>query len=83
MPSEAQARITINKLLEDAGWRFLPDAQGRRENIICEHRISRRVFAPNLDLGRDFERAPGGFAGHVLLNVDGRPVTLVGQARGH
>jgi hypothetical protein len=28
MPSEAQARITINKLLEEAGWRFLPDAQG-------------------------------------------------------
>jgi len=33
MPSEAQSRITINKLLEEAGWRFLPDAQGRRENI--------------------------------------------------
>ena len=31
MPSEAQARITINKMLEEAGWRFLPDAQGRRE----------------------------------------------------
>jgi len=24
MPSEAQDRITINKLLEEAGWRFLP-----------------------------------------------------------
>ena len=27
MPSEAQARITINRLIEEAGWRFLPDAQ--------------------------------------------------------
>jgi hypothetical protein len=26
IPSEAQARITINKMLEEAGWRFLPDA---------------------------------------------------------
>jgi hypothetical protein len=38
--SEAQARITVNKLLEEAGWRFLPDTQGRRENIICEHRVT-------------------------------------------
>lgn len=34
MSSEAQARITIKKLLEKAGWRFLPGSQGRRENII-------------------------------------------------
>ena len=45
MPSEAQARITINKMLEEAGWRFLPDAQGRRENIVCEHRVTRRAFS--------------------------------------
>ena len=40
MPSEAQARITINKMLEDAGWRFLPDGAGNREDINCEHRAS-------------------------------------------
>jgi hypothetical protein len=34
MPSEAQAGVTINKLLEEAGGRLLPDTQGRRENII-------------------------------------------------
>ena len=38
MPSEAQARITINKLLEEASLRFLPDQQERRENIVYEHR---------------------------------------------
>ena len=27
MPSNAQARIAINKLPQDAGWRFLPDKQ--------------------------------------------------------
>ena len=77
MPSEAQARITINKLLEAAGWRFLPDSSGRRENIVCEHRITRKVFAPNLDLGADFQHAPGGFVDYVLLNTDGRPVAVV------
>ncbi len=70
MPSEAQARITINKLLEDAGSRFLPDVQGRRENIVCEHRAKKKVFAPNVDLGADFEHAPDGFVDYVLLNAD-------------
>lgn len=77
MPSEAQARITINRLLEEAHWRFLPDAQGRKENIVCEHRVTGRVFAPSLDLGRDFERAPDGFVDYVLLDIDGRAVAVV------
>lgn len=81
MPSEAQARITINKLLEEAGWRFLPDAQGRRENIVCEHRVTRRVFSPSQDLGQDFEHAPNGFVDYVLLNTDQRPVAVTEAKR--
>ncbi len=77
MPSEAQARIAINRLPEEAGWRFLPDAQGRRENIICEHRAKKKTFAPNVDLGADFEHAPDGFVDYVLLNTEGRPVAVV------
>jgi type I restriction enzyme, R subunit len=77
MPSEAQSRITINKLLEEADWRFLPDAQGRRENIVCEHRVTRKAFAPNADLGSDYQHAPGGFVDYVLLASDGRPVAVV------
>lgn len=77
MPSEAQARITINQLLVAAGWRFLPDAQGRRENIICEHRVKKKVFAPDVDLGADYEHAPDGFVDYVLLNTDDKPVAVV------
>jgi type I restriction enzyme R subunit len=77
MPSEAQARITINKLLEEAGWRFVPDAQGRRENVVCEHRVTRRVFSPGTDLGTDYQHAPDGFVDYVLLNIDGRAVAVV------
>lgn len=80
MPSEAQARITINKLLEAAGWRFLPDGRGH-ENIVCEHRVRKKVFAPNADLGADFEHAPEGFVDYVLLNTDGRPVAVVEAKR--
>src|SRR5437867_351231 len=77
MPSEAQARITINKMLGDAGWRFLPDGDDNRENVILEHRLGGRTFSPNADLGNDFERAPEGFVDYVLLNTDGRAVAVV------
>lgn len=77
MPSEAQARISINRLLEEAGWRFLPDAQGQRENIVCEHRVTKKTFAPNADLGADFEKAPEGCVDYLLLNTDGHPVAVV------
>ena len=81
MPSEAQARITINRMLEEAGWRFLPDAQGRRENIICEHRVTRRAFSPSHDLGKDFERAPQGFVDYMMLYPDQRPVAVTEAKR--
>ena len=81
MPSEAQARITINKLLEETGWRFLPDAEGRRENIICEHRVTRREISASHDLGKDFEHAPQGFVDYLLLNTDQRPVAVLEAKR--
>jgi len=81
MPSEAQARITINKLLEEAGWRFLPDAEGRRENIICEHRVAKGAFSQTQELGKDFERAPQGFVDYLLLNTDQRPVAVLEAKR--
>lgn len=81
MASEAQARITINKMLENAGWRFFPDGEGRRENVILEHRLSGRTFSPNADLGKDFERVPEGFVDYVLLNTDGRAVAVVEAKR--
>ncbi|WMT78840.1 hypothetical protein [Bradyrhizobium sp. Ash2021] len=81
MPSEAQARITINKLLEEAGWRFYPDAQGRLANIICEHRVTGQAFPPGQDLGRDFEQVPQGFVDYVLQNTDQRPVAVVEAKR--
>ena len=81
MPSEAQARITINRMLEDAGWRFQPDKYGQRENIICEHRITKKVFAPDQDFGRDYEHAPQGFVDFLLLNTDQRPVAVVEAKR--
>ena len=77
--TEAQARITINKLLEEAGWRFHPDAHGQTTNIQCEHRVTRAAIAQ--DLGNDFEHAPQGFVDYLLLNTDRRPVAVVEAKR--
>jgi type I restriction enzyme R subunit len=74
MPSEAQARITINKLLEEAGWRLDAGAGGELPNVLCEHRVAKRLSG---DVGRDFEHAPQGFVDYLLLNTDRRPVALV------
>lgn len=81
MPSEAQARITINKLLEAVGWRFAADGRGNAANIICEHRAKKKAFATSADLGADFEHAPEGFVDYLLLNTDGRPVAVVEAKR--
>jgi type I restriction enzyme, R subunit len=35
---KAQARIKINKLLEDAGWRLLDDANGKA-NVLLENNV--------------------------------------------
>jgi type I restriction enzyme R subunit len=80
MKKEAQARIKINKLLELAHWRFFPDARGP-DNIICEHRIAHKVFAPASDFGDDYEKAPSGFVDYLLLNLERHPVALVEAKR--
>ena len=61
MPSEAQARITIDKLLEEAGWRFLPGAEGRSENIICEQPVSKRESSNEPGLRQEFRTRAAGF----------------------
>jgi hypothetical protein len=47
---EAKARIKINKLLEDAGWRFFDDENGPA-NILLENHVKYE------DLGDDFQQA--------------------------
>ena len=48
MSKEAKARININKLLEEAGWRFFDNDQGKA-TIQLESSIKMS------DLGEDFE----------------------------
>src|ERR1035437_1351673 len=79
MQKEAKARIKINKLLEEAGWRFFPSEAGK-ENISLEHRTKKGKFT-NDKLGNDLEGAPDGFIDYLLLNEQNRPVALVEAKR--
>ena len=63
---EAAARIKINKLLENAGWRFFADDKGPA-NIQLEPRVNLTKQALD-DLGENFEQAIKGFIDFLLLN---------------
>ena len=67
---EAKARIKINKLLEDAGWRFFDTEQGKA-NIILESNVK---FS---ELGEDFEKAKGGFIDFLLVDEAQKPLVVV------
>lgn len=68
--TEAQARIRINKLLEEAGWRFFDNERGRT-NILLE---SRAEIKKPVD---DDERSRRGFLDYLLLDDAGFPLVVV------
>lgn len=71
---EAQARIRINELLSQAGWRFFDSEEGRA-NIRLEPGVKYQ------DLGVDFERTKDGYIDFLLLDKDGRPLVVVEAKR--
>jgi len=82
---EAQARIKINKLLEESGWRFIPDENGPA-NIELESgiRISPEDFhklGDNFENIDEFRTIKHGFIDYLLLDVDGNPVAVLEAKR--
>jgi type I restriction enzyme R subunit len=72
---EATARIKINKLLESAGWRFLPNGN-TPANIALEHNVT--IKPADLDsLGDDFEKTKNGFIDFLLLDAKGFPFIVL------
>jgi type I restriction enzyme R subunit len=73
--NEAKARIKINKLLEEAGWRFF-DAEHGKANILLEQNV--KITQPLLDeLGNDFEKTKDGYTDYSLIGADGRVIAVV------
>ena len=71
MPTEARARIKINNLLSEAGWRLIDSTAGKA-NVKLE-------AAMRMDeLGADFERSPKkGAADYLLLDDNRFPVCIL------
>jgi type I restriction enzyme, R subunit len=72
---EAKARIKINKLLEEAGWRFFDDENGPA-NIQLEPNA--KILKKDIDaFGKDFESTKGGFIDFLLLDEKGFPFVVL------
>jgi type I restriction enzyme R subunit len=72
---EAKARIKINKLLEEAGWRFFDNEQGKA-NILLENNV--KITKQKLDeWGEDFESVKNGFIDFLLLDKQGFPFIVL------
>ena len=74
-PKEAQARIRINRLLEQSGWRFFPDGK-LPSNIQLEPSVALTTQVLD-DLGDNFETAAKGFIDFLLLNEKGFPFIVL------
>lgn len=72
---EAKARIKINKLLEDAGWRFFDDENGPA-NIQLEANVKITKQQVN-DYGENFEKVKNGFVDFLLLDENGKPFIVL------
>lgn len=75
MSKEAKARIKINILLEEAGWRFFDSKEGKA-NIVLENKT--KLTQTELDeFGEDFEKTKNGFIDYLLLDNKGFPFIVL------
>lgn len=76
---EAKAKVKINNLLEEAGWRFFDDEKGPA-NVMLETNVK---FTPQMmeELGEDFENVKQGFVDYLLLGKDGKPLAVLEAKR--
>jgi len=75
MQKEAKARIKINNILHDSGWRFFDDEKGAT-NILLENNV--KLTKKTIDeFGNDFEKTPNGYIDFLLLDKKGFPYIVL------
>ncbi|MCX6326567.1 MAG: DEAD/DEAH box helicase family protein [Bacteroidia bacterium] len=74
-PNEAKARIKINNLLQESGWRLLDDSTGTA-NVVLENNIKITHIVAD-DMGEDFEKTSNGYADYLLLDERGFPLIVL------
>jgi type I restriction enzyme R subunit len=73
--NEAHARIKINKLLEEAGWRFFDSKEGGA-NILLENHV--KITQNEIDAwGNDYEKTKNGSLDFLLVDSNNKPVCVL------
>jgi len=72
---EAKARIKINKLLEEAGWRFFDTDEGRA-NVLLENNVKITEQKLN-EFGENFESTSNGYIDFLLLDENSYPIVVL------
>ncbi len=76
---EATARLKIQALLEDAGWRFFDSPDGKA-NVCLEANVKLRVSQMS-EWGDDFEQTKNGYVDFLLLDEHHFPLVVVEAKR--
>jgi type I restriction enzyme R subunit len=75
MKNEAHARIKINQLLFEAGWRFFDDEHGTA-NILLENHV--KITQTEIDAwGNDYEKVKGGSLDFLLVDTQNKPICVL------
>jgi type I restriction enzyme R subunit len=77
---EAAARLKINKLLEDSGWRLFDNELGRA-NVDVETRLNPGEKININETGGDYESTRGGFIDYLLLDGSQKPIAVLEAKR--
>ena len=75
MKNEAHARIKINQLLEEAGWRFF-DNETEKANILLENHV--KITQKEIDAwGNDYEKTKNGSLDFLLVDTNNKPICVL------
>lgn len=75
MKNEAHARIKINQLLEEAGWRFFDNEEGKA-NILLENHV--KISQKEIDAwGKDYEKTKNGSLDFLLVDSNNKPICVL------
>lgn len=75
MKNEAHARIKINQLLTEAGWRFFDNEHGTA-NILLENHV--KITQNEIDeWGSDYEKVKGGSLDFLLIDTNSKPICVL------
>lgn len=72
---EAQARIKINKLLEESEWRLI-DGENGPANVVLENKVKLTHHVSD-EMGEDFEKTSNGYADYLLIDDKGFPMIVL------